>query len=128
MSIDFAVADGIASSPSPSGAAQRDGRRALPPAVGSLDQGPRDAAIRVAIITVAGEKSFTAGRRHQELSHPAAGRRDVADPAGSAPQPRPGDLEADHISSTATASRGMTLMLATDIRVAAEHAIFGLSR
>ena len=54
-----------------------------------------DAAIRVAIVTGAGEKSFSRRRRHQELPHRARRpRRDVADAAGSAAQPRARSLEA----------------------------------
>jgi E-phenylitaconyl-CoA hydratase len=85
-----------------------------------------DDAIRVAIVTGAGER-FQRRRRPQVLDRPRAPLGGaVADAEGPAAQPRPGDLEAgDRAVNGHCLAGGMTLLLATDIRVAAEHATFG---
>ena len=96
MSIDVDVTDGIATitinRPERMNAMDAEHYKGLSQAWMRVRD---DAAIRVAIITGAGEKSFSVGRRHQELPDRARGsRRDVADAARPAAQSRARSLEA----------------------------------
>ena len=95
MSIDFDVEDGIATitinRPERLNAMDAEHYRGLSQAWIRVRD---DAAIRVAIVTGAGEKSFTAGADLKASSRRRRPRRDVADPEGSAAQPRARSVEA----------------------------------
>jgi len=130
MSIDFAVADGIATitinRPERLNAMDGEHYRLLSEAWTRVRD---DAAIRVAIITGAGEKSFTAGADIKSFLTQPAGLSEMWLTQRDQLLNRGLEIWKPIISAVNgyCVGGGMTLMLATDIRVAAEHAIFGLS-
>jgi enoyl-CoA hydratase/carnithine racemase len=130
MSIDFAVADGIATitinRPERLNAMDGEHYRLLSEAWTRVRD---DEAIRVAIITGAGEKSFTAGADIKSFLTQPAGLSEMWLTQRDQLLNRGLEIWKPIISAVNgyCVGGGMTLMLATDIRVAAEHAIFGLS-
>jgi E-phenylitaconyl-CoA hydratase len=130
MSIDLAVSDGIAvvtiNRPERLNAMDADHYRDLSAAWQRVRD---DAAIHVAIVTGAGERSFTTGA---DLKSVIGATPDLAElwlTQKDALLNRGLEVWKPVIAAINgyCLGGGMTLMLATDIRIAADHATFGLS-
>jgi E-phenylitaconyl-CoA hydratase len=130
MALDFAVADGIATitinRPERLNAMDAEHYRLLSEAWMRVRD---DNAIRVAIITGAGEKSFTTGADIKSFLTQPAGLSEMWLTQRDQLLNRGLEIWKPVISAINgyCVGGGMTLMLATDIRVAAEHAIFSLA-
>jgi enoyl-CoA hydratase/carnithine racemase len=131
MSIDFDVdADGIATivinRPDRLNAMDQDAYDALSDAWIRVRD---DKAVRVAIVTGAGEKSFTVGADIKSFLTAAGGVEDFWLTQQGQLLNRGLEVWKPVISAVNgyCLGGGMTLLFATDIRVAAEHATFGLS-
>ncbi|HTZ77859.1 MAG TPA: enoyl-CoA hydratase-related protein [Stellaceae bacterium] len=130
MALDFAVADGIATitinRPERLNAMDGEHYRLLSEAWTRVRD---DNAIRVAIITGAGEKSFTTGADIKSFLTQPAGLSEMWLTQRDQLLNRGLEIWKPVISAINgyCVGGGMTLMLATDIRVAAEHAIFSLA-
>ncbi len=130
MSIDFAVADGIATitinRPERLNAMDGEHYRLLSEAWTRVRD---DGAIRVAVITGAGERAFTTGADIKSFLTQPAGLSEMWLTQRDQLLNRGLEIWKPIISAVNgyCVGGGMTLMLATDIRVAAEHAIFSLA-
>ena len=130
MALDFAVADGIATitinRPERLNAMDGEHYRLLSEAWTRVRD---DSAIRVAIITGAGEKSFTTGADIKSFLTQPAGLSEMWLTQRDQLLNRGLEIWKPVICAINgyCVGGGMTLMLATDIRVAAEHAIFSLA-
>ena len=130
MALDFAVADGIATitinRPERLNAMDGEHYRLLSEAWTRVRD---DNAIRVAIITGAGEKSFTTGADIKSFLTQPAGLSEMWLTQRDQLLNRGLEIWKPVIAAVNgyCVGGGMTLMLATDIRVAAEHAIFSLA-
>jgi enoyl-CoA hydratase/carnithine racemase len=130
LAIDYAVEDGVAlitvNRPERLNAMDGEHYKALSRAWTRVRDDP---AVRVAIVTGAGEKSFTVGA---DLKSFVSAPRDLAEmwlTQSDLLLNRGLEVWKPVIAAVNgfCLGGGMTLMLATDIRVAAEHATFGLA-
>lgn len=130
MALDFTVDDGIATitinRPERLNAMDGEHYRLLSEAWTRVRD---DNAIRVAIITGAGEKSFTTGADIKSFLTQPAGLSEMWLTQRDQLLNRGLEIWKPVIAAVNgyCVGGGMTLMLATDIRVAAEHAIFSLA-
>lgn len=130
MSIDFALADGIATitinRPERMNAMDADHYRGLSEAWMRVRD---DSAVRVAIITGAGEKSFSAGADIKSFLTAPPEMREMWLTQRDQLLNRGLEVWKPIIAAVNgyCLGGGMTLLLATDIRIAAEHATFSLA-
>ncbi len=130
MALDFTVTDGIATitinRPERLNAMDGEHYRLLSEAWTRVRD---DNAIRVAIITGAGERAFTTGADIKSFLTQPAGLSEMWQTQRDQLFNRGLEIWKPVISAINgyCVGGGMTLMLATDIRVAAEHAIFSLA-
>jgi E-phenylitaconyl-CoA hydratase len=130
MPIDFAVEDGIATitlnRPERLNAMDAEHYQALSEAWITVRDDPQ---IRVAIITGAGERSFTTGADLKSFIPSLPGMADLMLTQVGQLLNRGLEVWKPVIAAINgyCVGGGMTLMLATDIRVAAEHATFGVA-
>ena len=130
MSIDLEVTDGIAvitiNRPERLNAMDLDHYRALSAAWLRVRD---DDAIRVAVVTGAGERSFTTGADLKSVIGKTPDLAQLWQTQQDALLNRGLEIWKPVVAAINgyCLGGGMTLMLATDIRVAAEHATFGLS-
>lgn len=130
MALDFTVTDGIATitinRPERLNAMDGEHYRLLSEAWTRVRD---DNAIRVAIITGAGERAFTTGADIKSFLTQPAGLSEMWQTQRDQLLNRGLEIWKPVISAINgyCVGGGMTLMLATDIRVAAEHAIFSLA-
>ena len=130
MSIDFAVADGIATitlnRPERLNAMDAAHYQALSEAWITVRDDP---AIRVAIITGAGERSFTTGADLKSFIPALPSMAELMLTQSGQLLNRGLEVWKPVIAAINgyCVGGGMTLMLASDIRVAAQHAVFGVA-
>ena len=130
MSIDFEVSAGVAvitiNRPERLNAMDADAYQALSEAWGQVRD---DTSIRVAVITGAGERSFTTGADIKSFIGTNPGLEEFWMTQRGQLLNRGLELWKPVIAAVNgyCLGGGMTLLLATDIRVAAEHASFGVT-